>query len=133
MNFKRLLIVMMAFCFATFANAQDKTLAGKVTDSKDGANLQSATISVKGTKIITQSSADGSFKIKVPASAKTLTVSSVGFTSQDVAIGDGDLVISLVQANAILNEVVVIGYGTARKKDLSGSVTTVSSKDFARN
>ena len=132
MNFKRLLIVMMAFCFATFANAQDKTVTGKVTDSKDGSALQGVTISVKGTKIATQTSTDGSFKIKVPATAKTFSVSSVGFTSQDVAIGNGDLVINLVQANAILNEVVVIGYGTARKKDLSGSVTTVSSKDFVK-
>jgi iron complex outermembrane receptor protein len=132
MNFKRLLIVTLAFCFATLANAQDKTVTGKVTDSKDGSALQGVTIAVKGTKIITQTSADGSFKIKVPASATTFSLSSIGFATQEVAIGTSDVFVKLVQNNASLNEVVVIGYGTARKKDLTGAVTTVSSKDFVK-
>ena len=132
MNFKRLLIVMLAFCFATIANAQDKMVTGKVTDSKDGSALQGVTVTVKGTKIITQTGNDGTFKIKVPTNATTLTISSVGFGMQDVSIANGDMSVKLVQTNANLNEVVVIGYGTARKKDLTGAVTTVSSKDFVK-
>jgi iron complex outermembrane receptor protein len=132
MNLKRLLIAALAFCFVTLANAQEKTVAGKVTDAKDGSALQGVSVFVKGSTKGTQTGPDGTFKIKVPSSATALTFSSVGFTSQDVTIGTGDVFVKLVQNNASLNEVVVIGYGTTRKKDLSGSVTTVSSKDFVK-
>ncbi len=132
MNLKRLLIATLALCFVTIANAQEKTVAGKVTDAKDGSALQGVSVAVKGSTQGAQTNADGTFKIKVPSGATSLTFSSIGFTSQDVAIGTGDVFVKLVQNNANLNEVVVIGYGTARKKDLSGSVTTVSSKDFVK-
>jgi TonB-linked SusC/RagA family outer membrane protein len=132
MNLKRLLIAALAFCFVTLANAQEKTVAGKVTDSKDGSALQGVSVVVKGSTQGTQTNADGTFKIKVPSGATSLTFSSIGFSTQDVSIGTGDVFVKLVQNNASLNEVVVIGYGTARKKDLSGSVTTVSSKDFVK-
>ena len=132
MNLKRLLIAALAFCFATLANAQEKTVAGKVTDAKDGSAMQGVSVFVKGSTQAAQTGVDGAFKIKVPVGTKSLSFSSVGFTTQDVKIGNGDLFVQLVQTNANLNEVVVIGYGTARKKDLSGSVTTVSSKDFVK-
>lgn len=132
MNLKRLLITVLAFCFVTLANAQEKTVAGKVTDAKDGSALQGVSVFVKGSTKAAQTGADGTFKIKVPAGTTSLTFSSIGFASQDVTIGTGDVFVKLVQNNASLNEVVVIGYGTARKKDLSGSVTTVSSKDFVK-
>jgi iron complex outermembrane receptor protein len=132
MNLKRLLIAALAFCFVTLANAQEKTVAGKVTDAKDGSALQGVSVFVKGSTKGTQTGPDGTFKIKVPSGATALTFSSIGFTSQDVTIGTGDVFVKLIQTNASLNEVVVIGYGTTRKKDLSGSVTTVSSKDFVK-
>lgn len=132
MNLKRLLITVLAFCFVTLANAQEKTVAGKVTDAKDGSALQGVSVFVKGSTKAAQTGADGTFKIKVPAGATSLTFSSIGFATQDVTIGTGDVFVKLVQSNASLNEVVVIGYGSTRKKDLSGSVTTVSSKDFVK-
>ncbi|MFC4231184.1 SusC/RagA family TonB-linked outer membrane protein [Parasediminibacterium paludis] len=132
MNLKRLLIAALAFCFVTLANAQEKTVSGKVTDAKDGSALQGVSVFVKGSTKGTQTGPDGTFKIKVSSGATALTFSSVGFASQDVTIGTGDVFVKLVQNNASLNEVVVIGYGTTRKKDLSGSVTTVSSKDFVK-
>ena len=132
MNFKRLLIVTLAFCFAIFANAQDKIVTGKVTDSKTGTPLPGATVQVKGTKVITQTATDGNFSIKVPTGFKTLVISYSGFANQEVAIGSGVVSVSMVAANSNLDEVVVVGYGTSRRKDLTGAVTTVSSKDFVK-
>jgi TonB-dependent starch-binding outer membrane protein SusC len=71
--------------------------------------------------------------LKVPASANTLVISSVSYATKEIAIGDGsNLQITLDQVNASLNEVVVIGYGSAKKKDLTGAVSTISSKDFVK-
>ena len=135
MNIKRLLLAFVTamLAFAMPALAQDKVVTGKVTDSKDGAVLVGASVLVKGTKIGVSTGATGSFSLKVPASATTLVISSVSYGTKEIAIGDGsNLQISLDQTNASLNEVVVIGYGTARKKDLTGAVSTVSSKDFVK-
>ena len=132
MNIKRLLFVfataMLAFVMP--ALAQDKVVTGKVTDSKDGTPLVGASVLVKGTSIGMSTDATGSFSFKVPASATTLVISSVSYTAKEVAIGTGTVQVQLDQANAALNEVVVIGYGSARKKDLTGSVVSISAKEF---
>ncbi len=133
MNLKRLLAALMLslFAFCTSVSAQDKTVSGKITDNKDGKPLSSVTIAVKGSTIATQTAADGTFKFKVPATVKTLVVSSIGYSSRELPI-DGNLNISLTATDAALNEVVVVGYGTTRKRDLTGAVATVSSKDFVK-
>jgi len=132
MNLKRLLAAMVfpLVFFALPALSQDKVVTGKVTDSKDGSTLQNATVKVKGTQIVTQTDATGNFKIKVPASAKTIVISSIGYTNQEIPVTGATISVALVQSSASLGEVVVIGYGTAKKKDLTGSITSVSSKDF---
>lgn len=107
-------------------------VTGKVTDSKDGSPVVGVTVTAKGTKTSVQTASDGSFKITVPASAKSLVFTSVGFAPQEAAVGSGTVNISFVQTSAVLNDVVVIGYGTARKKDLTGSVTAVTAKDFQK-
>lgn len=108
-------------------NAQTKTVTGKVTDSKDGTPLAGVSITVKGAAgTVTQP--DGSFKIVVPTTAKSLTISSVGYTRQDFTIPANSVVsANLVREDSNLDEVVVIGYGTAKKKtDVPGSVVQVS-------
>lgn len=117
-------------CIVQLASAQDRTITGKVTDSKDGSPVSGASIQAKGTRTGTSTKPDGTFAITVPASATTLVISSVGFESQEVAISGTTANVSLVAAVSGLSEVVVTGYGTARKKDLTGSVTSVKAKDF---
>lgn len=117
------------FVFVAIATAQTKTVTGKVTDSK-GEGVPSATVLVKGTNVSTSTGADGSFRLNAPASAKTLVISSVGFTSKEVSITDGNISVTLETQNAALNEVVVIGYGTRKVKDLTGSVSNITTKDF---
>lgn len=125
------IVVLLLISQITFA--QNKIITGKVTDSKDGSGVQGATVSVKGTKTATQTTADGSFSISVPADTKALVVSSVGFATQEISVeGKASVDISLVVTNTTLNEVVVTGYGSIKRKDLTGSIATVSSKDFVK-
>lgn len=120
----------MFFCIAIMpALAQEKIVTGKVTDSKDGSPLANVTIQVKGSKTATQTAPDGTFKLKVSGES-TLVFSSIGFAKQELSSNSSTFDISLVQSNATLSEVVVVGYGTSKKKDLTGSVASVSSKDF---
>ena len=133
MKIKRLLLAltlpMMLLCMT--AMAQDKVVTGKVTDSKDGTSIQGVSVTVKGTKLGVQTNADGNFKIKVPASATTLVISSIGYAGQEIAIADESLSIKMVQQSKT-DELVVVAYGTRKKTDLTGSVTAVSSKDFQK-
>lgn len=115
----------------TVSFSQNRTVTGKVTDSKDGSPLPNATITIKGTKVAKQSAADGSFSIAVPPSASTLVVSSVGSATQEIDITNKTSVdISLVITNTVLNDVVVIGYATVRKGDVTSSVSKVTEKEF---
>lgn len=124
-------IFLLCFSLST-ALAQNKTITGKVTDSKDSSPLAGATIQVKGSRSGTTTNLNGDFTITVPAAAKILAVSAVGYENQEVPIDSDNLTILLVASTSSLDEVVVVGYGTARKKDLTGAVASVQEKDFNR-
>lgn len=129
--FKKLMLASVMF-FLTLAAFSQNAVTGKVTDSKDGTPVSGATITLKGTKTATQSAADGSFKINATPTG-VLVISSVGFAQQEVSLAGKSVVdVSLVQVNQQLNELVVVAYGTKRKGDLTGSVTSVSAKDFQK-
>lgn len=109
-----------------------KVVSGRVTDIQ-GNGIPSVTVSVKGTNTGVSTDTAGRFRINVPASGNTLVFSSVGYQSQEVAVGNrSEIGLTLQTATGNLNEVVVIGYGTARRRDLTGSVAAVTSKDFVR-
>jgi TonB-linked SusC/RagA family outer membrane protein len=105
------------------------TVSGKVTDTKDGSAVSGVTVSVKGTKVSTQTNSEGDYKLTAPAGATTLVFTSVGFNRQEVPVSAVTNV-RFAASSQQLNEVVVVGYGTARKKDLTGSVAIISAKDF---
>jgi len=112
------------------ARAQSKSVSGTVTDDK-GAAVAGASILAKGTKTGTSTDVNGAFKITVPGGANTLVVTYIGFTDQEIDIsGKSTVQVSLVPTNSSLSDVVVVGYGTARKKDVTGAIASVSSKDF---
>jgi len=117
--------------FAIAVQAQTRTISGKVTDTKDGSPLAGVSVVVKGSKSGTQTAADGTFKISVPSSTTTLVISSVGFANQEVNVSTRSSVeVALAGSADQLNDVVVIGYGTARKKDLTGAVVSLQAKNF---
>ena len=121
--------VMYLISLAVFSQ---NSVTGKVTDSKDGTPVAGATVTVKGTNAATQTNADGTFKINAASNA-TLVVTSVGFASMEMPVSGKSVVdVSFTRVNQQLDEVVVIGYGTTRKKDLTGAVSTVTAKDFQK-
>ena len=124
-------MAMMLFVFAIQANAQDKVVTGKITDAS-GVAVSGVTIKVKNGKALGSSNSEGTFSVKVASNA-TLQFSSVGFGTVEMQVpASGTMAVSMKASNDNLNEVVVIGYGSAKKKDLTGAVATVSSKDFVK-
>jgi TonB-linked SusC/RagA family outer membrane protein len=135
MNLKKLVKSIFYVCFLLFSTAalaQTKVVTGKVTDAKDGSALPNASVLVKGTKQGTQTAADGTFKLTVAQNVTTLTISSIGFTTVDVSIAGKSSVDVALKASAsdVLTEVVVSGYATPSKKDITGAVASVKAKDF---
>jgi len=129
---RKLLLLLMAFTVsAAQVFAQGKVVTGKVSDEKDGAPLNGVSVVVKGTSIGTTTSKDGLFSINVPAGATTLVFSFVDFTSTEVVIGGKSVInVALTSEDKAMSEVVVVGYGTQRKRDLTGSVTQVKAADL---
>jgi TonB-dependent starch-binding outer membrane protein SusC len=110
----------------TNAFAQNKTVTGKVTDERDGAPLAGVSVTVKGGKTGTTTEADGSFSISVPATAKSLLFSFVNYVTQEIIIGGrADVVVRLTSEDKALSEVVVVGFGTQKKKDVTASIATI--------
>ncbi|HXO76996.1 MAG TPA: SusC/RagA family TonB-linked outer membrane protein, partial [Puia sp.] len=112
--------------------AQTRQIFGKVLDAKDKSTLSGVTISAKGTKASVVSGPDGSFSIKVGPKATALHFSYIGFDDQEVPIGSGGdpILVSLTGSQKALNEVVVVGYGKAMKKDVTGAIAQVNAKDI---
>lgn len=135
MNMRKLLYpigvpVLLLFSFASFA--QDKVITGRVTDSV-GNGIADVSVTVKEAPARgTVTASDGRFSLSVPANAATLIFSSVGYAYHEVPIRGASVNVSLQPTANDLDAVVVIGYGTVRKKDLTGSVATVTEKDFQK-
>jgi TonB-dependent starch-binding outer membrane protein SusC len=128
---QKTLVLCTVLFLSLVSYSQNKVVSGKVTDSKDGSALPGVTVTGKGTTIATQTAADGSFSVTVPATVNALVFSSIGFVDQEMSIvGKNSVNISLASTNASLGEVVVVGYGTRQKKDLTGSVSSITAKDF---
>jgi len=109
--------------------AQTRTIKGEVTDAQNGEALIGATVMVEGEKGGTVTDFDGNFSLQVSSSAKKIKVSYIGYIDKILSISD-NMKVKLESDSKALAYVVVIGYGTARKSDLTGSVATVKSKDF---
>ena len=120
-----LLFLLFSFC----AHAQNQTITGKVTDSL-GNGIAGVTIAAKGTTVIAKTDAWGNFSIQA-GKGVTLRASHVSYNSREVMPDGKPLTIILQQATNDLNNVVVIGYGTMRKKDLTGAITSIRPNKIA--
>src|SRR5580692_6292821 len=118
--------IMHLCAIISFAQKGPAQISGQVKDTK-GVGIPSVTIVVKGTKRSTQSDAEGKFTIEVPA-GKVLLFSSVGYGDKEVVAGSGNnLSIVLTEAAKGLEDMVVVGYGAQKRKDLTGAVSSVNS------
>src|ERR1041385_8966176 len=99
------------------AFAQNKVVTGKITESNDGSVLSNVSVIANGTQIGTQTDSNGYFRLTIPTAVKTLTISAIGFLSQDIDVRVKNTVsVKLVATASSLNEVVVVGYGTLQRK-----------------
>jgi TonB-dependent starch-binding outer membrane protein SusC len=112
--------------FSLCVRAQERRITGKVIDQQTNEAIAGATVAVKGTNSATQSDGGGNFTLSVPNDNAILIVSYVGMETEEIRIGNqNNLSVSLTSSSANLNEVVVTGYTTERKKDLKGAVAVV--------
>jgi len=122
---RKLFLLLCGFVFLAVQAQAQKTITGKVTDEK-GNPIANVSVMVKGTTTGTATKADGTYSLAVPASARTLVFSYADMTSEEVAIGSQVVISPKLKAeDKSLSEVVVVGYGTQRKKDVTGTVATV--------
>jgi TonB-linked SusC/RagA family outer membrane protein len=134
MNLRKLLYaigVPLLLLLSVACQAQDKIITGKVTDAY-GKGVSNVSVTVKGqTSRGTTTAEDGSFSISVPSNASTLIFSSVGFTAQEISVaGKSTASVSLQPTSGSMNEVVVIGYGTQRRREVTGAISKVTSEQL---
>jgi TonB-linked SusC/RagA family outer membrane protein len=125
-------LAVLLICLGQAAFAQQTTVSGKVTAADDGLGLPGVNVIEKGTSNGAVTDADGNFSISVAANA-TLVFSSVGFETQEIIVGS-QAVINIVLAtdSKTLSEIVVVGYGTQREKDLTSAIATVKADDIVK-
>jgi len=113
--------------------SQQLTVTGTISDSKTGELLPAVNVLLKGTGRGTITGADGTYRIDVPSANSVLTFSSMGYQSQDIAVSGRSVINVLLETSTTqLDEVITIGYGTARRSDLTGSVASISSQQLRK-
>ncbi len=129
---KAFLFFLVAFVSVSQLHAQSRLVSGRVTAGNSDSALAGVSINVKGTNNGTVTNNDGAFSINVAGNA-TLVFSNVGYTTQEVAVNNRSTInVSLVQDVQSLTQVVVIGYGTQKRKDLTGAVSSVSAAQIEK-
>jgi len=127
----QLLLACLFLCLAVQeVTAQTRSISGTVRN-ENNLPLPGASVSVKGNSIGTTADSSGAFTLNVPASTKALVISFVGYADREINIsGKTSVSVTMVSLAGTLNDVVVVGYGTSKKKDLTGSVSSIPAKDF---
>lgn len=130
---KDYLLMAMILCFTISVQAQDITITGTVTSVEDESGLPGVNVIVKGTSNGTVTDIEGKYSLNVPDEESILVFSSVGFTKEEVAVGNRTVIdLVLVPDITALEEIVVIGYGSIRKSDLTGSISSVKGEELER-
>ena len=123
-------LLLQMFLFQTLF-AQVIAVTGKVTTANNPEGLPGVTIVVKGTAQGTVSDTNGDYRVEIPNSESVLVFSSIGFESQEIAVGNRSVIdIALIEDVVALQEVVVVGYGTRRKSDVTGAVVSISEQEL---
>ena len=129
---RRMLLGCIFLFLTTLVMAQNVTVRGKVTSSGNGEPIPGANVIVKGTTTGTITSINGDFTLTVPSPTATLVVTFIGYTPLEIPLqGRSTLNVALESSVTELDEVVAIGYGTVQRKDVTGSVASVSGESLA--
>jgi TonB-linked SusC/RagA family outer membrane protein len=129
---KKSLIFFLTIMLCSFQVFAQRTVTGTVTDAADGTPLIGATIMIKGTTSGTIADIDGKFSLSVP-DGSVLLFSFVGYASQEIEVGNQTQInVALVKSLTQLEEIVVIGYGSRARKDVTSAISTVTSEDLVK-
>ncbi|MFP4340475.1 MAG: SusC/RagA family TonB-linked outer membrane protein [Cyclobacteriaceae bacterium] len=121
------------FCLSQFAYAQDRTIRGTVTDGETSEALPGVNVLVKGTTIGTITDVEGKYNLNVPEDAATLLFSSVGYSAEEVQIsGRSTVDLTLMPDIQALTEVVVVGYGTQEKRDVTAAIASLDKEQISK-
>lgn len=132
-HYKQLLCITLLLWLGSLSARAQSVVSGKVTDAKDGSELPGVSVLVKGSSLGTQTDAAGKYSLENVPSHATLVFSFVGKLGKEIPVDNRTVIHVTLEDNVKeLTEVVVIGYGTQKKQELTGSITTVSSKDFQK-
>ena len=128
---KKLLLFLTIICFSSFtAFSQKAEVTGTITDATDGTTLPGASVVIKGTTQGTVTDINGNYNIEVTLNT-TLVFSFMGYESQEIVVQPNTVVnVALITQTTRLDEFVIVGYGVQKKKDATGSITSVDSKAF---
>ncbi|NVO31863.1 SusC/RagA family TonB-linked outer membrane protein [Hymenobacter lapidiphilus] len=127
-----LLVPLVTLGTLTAAQAQSRQISGRVVSAADGTGLPGVTVIVKGTTQGASTNADGSFVLNTTVENPLLVFSYVGFAGQQVQVsGSAPVTVRLAEQTTTLNDVVVVGYGTQRKRDITGAVASISAAQVA--
>jgi TonB-linked SusC/RagA family outer membrane protein len=128
---KKYLLTCFSLAIAFYSLAQERTISGTVTSTEDGSSLPGVNVLLKGTTIGTATDADGKFSLSIPSGDGTLVFSFIGLEAKEVNIGNQTVInTTLAMDITQLSEVVVVGYGTQSKRDLTGSIASVKGEDI---
>ena len=124
------MLTLLFFLSLTSFSQTSFKVSGKVSD-ENGKPVEGATVQVKGTTIATSTIADGSYSLMAPSGTATLVITSVGYTQMEVAINNkAEVNVPTTSIASSLQDVVVIGYGTVKRKDVTGAVAGINQKDI---
>lgn len=120
---KNFMLFLMTLFLSCHVMAQQTTVTGTITDGTDGSPLIGANVLVKGTGTGSIADVNGKFSVSVPTGKDVLVISCIGYKQQEITLKAGQKVVNVVmkEDSELLDEVVVVGYGTMKKSDLSGA------------
>ena len=131
---KHVCILLLPLLACLRGYTQEREIRGKVTDQSSGLPLPGVTVSVKGGGKSIATDPDGSFILRIPSGKVVLTFSYVGYDPVEMKAGAGSVInLSLAASEKKMDEVVVIGYGTVKKRDLTGAISVVKAADIVRS
>ncbi len=127
--FQSTILLLFVFFISSVSLAQNKTVTGKIL-AENGAGISNATVLAKNSKVGTSTNENGEFSLSVPSGITSLVISSVGYVSKDVPITGSVLEVVLTTSKSSLEEVVVVGYGSQKKVNVTGAISSVKASDL---